>query len=115
MIRDRIIPFFERCKRLFAGTDYALKELRREIGHISKSSKNLNELKEEVIENLQATSKISPTDIALDKYSEKNSSKLGMDSIVMTQLTPNIGRVPRKIKKSRYNKDYNWIEGLING
>ena len=33
----------------------------------------------------------------------------------MTQLTPNIGRVPRKIKKSRYNKDYNWIEGLING
>ena len=71
--------------------------------------------KEQVIENLQITSKISPTDIALDKYSEKNSSKLGMDSIVMTQLTPNIGRVPRKIKKSRYNKDYNWIEGLING
>lgn len=52
MIRDRIIPFFERCKRLFAGTDYALKELRREIGHISKSSKNLNELKEEVIEKI---------------------------------------------------------------
>ena len=71
--------------------------------------------KEQVIKNLQITSKISPTDIALDKYSEKNSSKLGMDSIVMTQLTPNIGRVPRKIKKSRYNKDYNWIEGLING
>ena len=71
--------------------------------------------KEQVIENLQMTAKISPTDIALDKYNEKNSSKLGMDSIVMTQLTPNIGRVPRKIKKSRYNKDYNWIEGLING
>ena len=71
--------------------------------------------KEQVIGNLQMTAKISPTDIALDKYNEKNSSKLGMDSIVMTQLTPNIGRVPRKIKKSRYNKDYNWIEGLING
>ncbi len=71
--------------------------------------------KEQVIENLQMTARISPTDIALDKYNEKNSSKLGMDSIVMTQLTPNIGRVPRKIKKSRYNKDYNWIEGLING
>jgi hypothetical protein len=52
MIRDRIIPFLERCKRLFAGTDYALKEVRREIGQISKTCKNLLELKERVIEKI---------------------------------------------------------------
>lgn len=71
--------------------------------------------KEQVIENLQATSKISPTDIGLNKWSEKYGYQPGVDSIVMTQLTSNIGRVPRKIKKSRYNEDYNWLEGLING
>lgn len=35
VIRGKIIPFLERCKRLFAGTENALSDVRKEIGIIS--------------------------------------------------------------------------------
>lgn len=52
MLRSKIVPFLERCKRLFAGTQNALNEVRKEIGTISQSCKDLAELKEQLIEKI---------------------------------------------------------------
>lgn len=50
LIRDKIQPFLEKCRRLFAGTDYALQYVRTQIQQIKSSSSN--ELKEKLIEKI---------------------------------------------------------------
>jgi hypothetical protein len=52
-IRDRIIPYLERCRRLFAGTQSALNHVRQKCGNLSKSCQNLDELKEKLVETIE--------------------------------------------------------------
>lgn len=52
-IRDKIIPFLERCRRLFDGTQYALNHIRQKIGHFSKRCQNLDELKDKMVETIE--------------------------------------------------------------
>jgi hypothetical protein len=53
LLSDKIIPFLERCRRLFAGTSYALNHLKQQVGHLSKTCKNLEELKERMVESIE--------------------------------------------------------------
>ena len=53
MLSEKIIPFLERCRRLFAGTSYALNHLKQQVGHFSQSCKNLEELKESMVESIE--------------------------------------------------------------
>jgi hypothetical protein len=34
IIRDLIVPFFEKCRRFFSGTQYAVEYVRKKIGYL---------------------------------------------------------------------------------
>lgn len=50
MIRDKIVPYLNKCKRLFAGTETALQYIRSRIGKFAETTNNLNELKVKLME-----------------------------------------------------------------
>jgi len=49
LIRDKIVPYLERCRRLYAGTENAFQYVRNQIGTLSNETSNLNQLKEQLL------------------------------------------------------------------
>lgn len=49
-IRDEIVPFLRKCRRLYAGTEISLKYIRDQISKQGQQTKTLDELKVNMIE-----------------------------------------------------------------
>ena len=52
LIRDKIVPYLEKCRRFFSGTDYAMQYIRTQITKIAPRSSGLSEMKEELFKIL---------------------------------------------------------------
>ena len=50
MIRNKILPYLERCKRLYAGSKYCVTFLCDRLQMYIEQTKDLNELKEKLME-----------------------------------------------------------------
>lgn len=52
LIREEIIPYISNCRRLLSGTKYAIQFIRTMIDKIAKTSQNLQDLKDQLIESV---------------------------------------------------------------
>ena len=50
LLRDQIIPFFEKCRRLLSATQGAVEYLLFQMGHLSQEAENLETFKQSAMQ-----------------------------------------------------------------